>query len=267
MKDISEENKKEFDLGCVLSITTGMPDVCDKNEDVLDLLFFLIKNQDPNDKVLLSIFANQNNLEVMRNYIISKYPQLKDIDKDKFKNLYGNDLEKGVKALKDEFGDTVVLEPMPREVCDKMTKMREVYDNVEAEVIADMAERKKLNDLSEREFDLATILVIIARKPFDDMKNTDDLIGYLTKNSVEQVEFDNQKNYNIMEEYIVDKYPQLEGLGKNLPIKDKEDALKKVTALKNFVGDSFALSPMPKELCEKLVISEKVVRNDEHKKM
>ena len=59
--------------------------------------------------------------------------------------------------------------------------------------------------------------------------------------------------------YILARYPQLEGVGQDVIIKDWEEAKAFIDSQKKIFGDSFALSPMPREMCEHLDAIEEMV--------
>ena len=97
-----EKDYKQFDLGAILNITTGK--LLTSMDDVYEILNYLTEN---------NVFTHEipKVMDRAKLYILSKYPELKDVDM----NISINNLEetqKFVYAQKKVYGEKLLLTPM-----------------------------------------------------------------------------------------------------------------------------------------------------------
>lgn len=116
---MSENNERNFDLGTVLTITSG--GILFTNMDnVYDILNFL-----SNDKIYSHQIARI--IKVAQVYVLEKYPKLDGVGKDIIFNS-----EQDVKAFIDEqkiiYGDSFALSPMSEEMYQYIDPIEEMMD-------------------------------------------------------------------------------------------------------------------------------------------
>ena len=101
---------------------------------------------------------------------------------------------------------------------------------------------------NERTFDLGSVLTVTTGRLFTEMDNVYDILNYLSNDNI----FTHQipRVMKTAQSYVLARYPQLEGVGQDVVINGWEDAKTFLDSQKVVLGDSFALSPMPKEMCE-----------------
>ena len=101
---------------------------------------------------------------------------------------------------------------------------------------------------NERTFDLGSVLTVATGKLFTEMANLQDILSYLSNDSI----FVHQipRVMKTAQSYVLARYPQLEGVGQDVVINGWEDVKAFLDSQKAVLGDSFALSPMPREMCE-----------------
>ena len=101
---------------------------------------------------------------------------------------------------------------------------------------------------NERTFDLGSVLTVTTGRLFTEMDNVYDILNYLSNDNI----FTHQipRVMKTAQPYVLARYPQLEGVGQDVVINGWEDAKTFLDSQKAVLGDSFALSPMPKEMCE-----------------
>ncbi len=101
---------------------------------------------------------------------------------------------------------------------------------------------------NERTFDLGSVLTVATGKLFTEMANLQYILDYLSNDSI----FVHQipRVMKTAQSYVLAKYPQLEGVGQDVVINGWEDVKAFLDSQKAVLGDSFALSPMPREMYE-----------------
>ena len=105
-----------------------------------------------------------------------------------------------------------------------------------------------MSENNERNFDLGTVLSITTGRVFTEFGNIYKILNYLSRDNL----FTNQlpRVAEIAQPYILTRYPQLNGVGKDVIINSQADVETFLNSQKKVLGDSFALSPMPEEMCE-----------------
>lgn len=103
------------------------------------------------------------------------------------------------------------------------------------------------NDI-ERTFDLGRVLTITTGILFTEMNNLYGMLDFLAGYRTYTHEF--SKVMEVARSYILAKYPQLVGVGQNVQFTSISDVKEFLAAQKAILGDSFVLSPIPKELYE-----------------
>ncbi len=101
---------------------------------------------------------------------------------------------------------------------------------------------------NERTFDLGSVLTVTTGRLFTEMDNVYDILNYLSNDSIliHQI----PRVMKTAQPYVLARYPQLEGVGRDVVINGWEDVKAFLDSQKAVLGDSFALSPMPREMCE-----------------
>ena len=101
---------------------------------------------------------------------------------------------------------------------------------------------------NEKNFDLESVLSITTARLFTDTKKVYDILNYLTNSNI----FTHQmpRAIKAAQHYILARYPQLEGVGQYVIINNYEDLKTFLNSQKAVFGNSFALSPMPREIYE-----------------
>ena len=101
---------------------------------------------------------------------------------------------------------------------------------------------------NERTFDLGSVLTVTTGRLFTEMDNVYDILNYLSNDNI----FTHQipRVMKAAQPYVLARYPQLEGVGQDVVINGWEDVKTFLDSQKAVLGDSFALSPMPREMCE-----------------
>ena len=105
-----------------------------------------------------------------------------------------------------------------------------------------------MTENNERTFDLGSVLTVTTRRLFTDMDSLYDILNYLSNDII----FTHQipRVLKAAQPYVLARYPQLIGVGQDVVIDGLEDAKAFLDSQKAVLGDSFALSPMPREMCE-----------------
>ncbi len=99
-----------------------------------------------------------------------------------------------------------------------------------------------MNKKNERYFELETILTITSGRIFTDIIYIFDILNYLTN-----VEYLSQFPHVLKDaqSYILKRYPELNGVGKDVTISSEQDVKVFIDEQKRIHGDSLALSPIP----------------------
>ncbi len=101
---------------------------------------------------------------------------------------------------------------------------------------------------NERNFDLGTVLTVTTGRLFTDMDNLYDVLNYLSNDEIYTHQI--PRVIRTAGAYVLQKYPQLDGVGKDVVINNEQDVKTFLDRQKDVYGDSFGLSPMPEELCQ-----------------
>ncbi len=105
-----------------------------------------------------------------------------------------------------------------------------------------------MSENNEKSFDLGSVLTVTTGRLFTEMEKVYDILNYLSNDSIYTHQI--PRVMEAAQPYVLTQYPQLEGVGKDVVINSWKDAKAFLDSQKEVFGDSFALSPMPKEMCE-----------------
>ncbi len=97
---------------------------------------------------------------------------------------------------------------------------------------------------NERTFDLGSVLTVTTGRLFTEMDKVYDILNYLFNDNI----FTHQMKAT--QSYVLARYPQLSGVGQDVVINGWKDVTAFLDLQKAVLGDSFALSPMPRQMCE-----------------
>lgn len=100
-----------------------------------------------------------------------------------------------------------------------------------------------MGENNERKFDIETVLSITTGRKFTDMANINDILCFLT--GVELSPFELTKAREVAKDYILEAYPQLKDLDKDLNVVTPGDATHFIDEQRMVFGNVFALSPLP----------------------
>ena len=103
-----------------------------------------------------------------------------------------------------------------------------------------------MNENNERNFDLGTVLTVTSGRLFTKMDNLYDILNYLSSDEIYTHQI--PRVMKVAQSYVLEKYPQLDGVGKDVVINNEQDVKTFIDEQKNVYGDSFGLSPMPNEM-------------------
>lgn len=109
---------------------------------------------------------------------------------------------------------------------------------------------------NEKNFDLGTILTVTTGRLFVEIEKVYDILNYLSNDNIYAHQIPRVRK--VAQSYILERYPQLEGVGKAVVVNNWEDVMVFLDSQKAILGDSFALSPMPREICEHINPIQKV---------
>ena len=76
--------------------------------------------------------------------------------------------------------------------------------------------------------------------------NLYDILNYLSSDEIYTHQI--PRVMKVAKSYVLEKYPQLDGVGKVVVINNEQDVKTFIDEQKNIYGDSFGLSPMPNEM-------------------
>ena len=100
-------------------------------------------------------------------------------------------------------------------------------------------------NVDERYFDLGTILSVTSGYLFTDIGNIYDILSYITSTHVNV--YNMLYSLRVTEFCILQRYPQLKGIGKDISVLNENDSVTFVNYQKTIFGESLALTPISKE--------------------
>ena len=100
-----------------------------------------------------------------------------------------------------------------------------------------------MGENNEQKFDIETVLSITTGRKFTDMANINKLLCFLT--GMQLSPFELTKAREVAKDYILETYPQLKDLDKDLNVVTPGDATHFIDEQKMIFGNVFALSPLP----------------------
>ena len=103
-----------------------------------------------------------------------------------------------------------------------------------------------MNKNNERTFDLGTVLTVTSGRVFTSIDNFYDILNYLSNDKIYTHQI--PRVITIAKSYVLERYPQLDGVGKDVVINNKQDVETFIGEQKSIYGDSFVLSPMTGEI-------------------
>lgn len=103
-----------------------------------------------------------------------------------------------------------------------------------------------MNENNERTFDLGTVLTVTSGRLFTSMDNVYDILNYLSNDEIYTHQI--PRVMTVAKSYVLERYPQLDGVGKDVVINNKQDVETFIDEQKSIYGDSFGLSPMTDEI-------------------
>lgn len=115
-----------------------------------------------------------------------------------------------------------------------------------------------MQENKERSFDLGTVLSATTGRMFTNMNNIFDIFNYLANEEIYIHQF--PRVAKAAELHILQRYPQLNGVGKDVIINNEEDVTTFLNSQKEIYGNSFPLSPMPEELYQHIDPIEEVIQ-------
>lgn len=105
-----------------------------------------------------------------------------------------------------------------------------------------------MSENNERNFDLGTVLTITSGRLFTDMDNVYDILNYLSNDEIYTHQI--PRVMKAAQSHVLGRYPQLDGVGKEVVINNEQDVKTFIHEQKEIYGDSFGLSPMSEEMCQ-----------------
>ncbi len=99
---------------------------------------------------------------------------------------------------------------------------------------------------NERNFDLGTVLTITSGRLFTNMDNVYDILNYLSNDEIYTHQI--PRVMKVAQVHVLGRYPQLDGVGKDVIINSEQDVKAFIDEQKGIYGDSFGLSPMTEEM-------------------
>lgn len=104
---------------------------------------------------------------------------------------------------------------------------------------------------NEKTFNLGSILTITTGRLFTEMDNVYEILNFLSEESIYTHQI--PKVMKIAQQYVLDKCPQLNGVGQDIVINSFDDAKKFLNSQEDILGNCFSLTPIPKNLLEHII--------------
>lgn len=99
-----------------------------------------------------------------------------------------------------------------------------------------------MSKYNEKVFDLGTVLTITSGRLFTDMYNVYYILNHLSNDRIYTHQI--PQVMEIARLYVLERYPQLDGVGNDIVISSEQDIKAFIDEQKGVYGDSFALSSM-----------------------